>query len=110
MTEAKEMTQVGAQAVFRTLPIATTPKVLFQLERRERVVVLLLDGRRTLQDVSGLIHRSEVEVARTVVRLLQNRYIEYLGTKDILSSKEREKILQELTNFHLISALQEICG
>ena len=78
MTMIEEVTHVGVKAVFRALPHAITPKVLLQLDRRDRIVLMLLDGRRTLHDVAGLIHRSEVDVARTLVRLLQSGYIEFL--------------------------------
>ena len=41
------------------------------------MVFLLLDGKRTLQDVARLVHRSEVDVARILVRLLKQHCIEY---------------------------------
>ncbi len=70
--------QLGVTSIFRALPCATTPLVLSRLERRERVVLLLLNGRRTLHDVVMLVHHSEVDVARTLVRLLKQGYIEYI--------------------------------
>jgi hypothetical protein len=63
-------------AIFRALPSATTPIILSRLERRERIVLLLLNGKRTLRDVAMLVHHSEVDVARTLVRLLKHKYIE----------------------------------
>lgn len=69
---------MGVTSIFRALPCATTPVVLSRMERRERVVLLLLNGKRTLRDVAGLIHYNEVDVARTLVRLLKQRYIEYI--------------------------------
>lgn len=68
---------LSACTVFQALPIATTPRVLNQMERRERVVFLLLNGKRTLRDVARLIHRSELDVARILVHLLKQNYIEY---------------------------------
>ena len=68
----------GVTSIFRALPCATTPVILSRMERRERVVLLLLNGKRTLRDVALLIHHSEVDVARTLVRLLKQRYIEYI--------------------------------
>lgn len=72
---------MGVTSVFRALPCATTPGVLGGMERRERVVLLLLNGKRTLHDVVMLVHHSEVDVARTLVRLLKLGYIEYVGAE-----------------------------
>jgi hypothetical protein len=69
---------LGVTSIFRALPCATTPLVLSRMERRERVVLLLLNGKRTLHDVVVLVHQSEVDVARTLVRLLKLGYIEYM--------------------------------
>lgn len=70
---------IGVTAIFRALPCATAPIILSRMERRERVVLLLLNGKRTLHDVAMLVHHSETDVARTLVRLLNQRYIEYIG-------------------------------
>src|SRR5258708_16461778 len=69
----------GTAAVFRTLPNVTTPAVLLRLERRDRIVLLLLDGKRTLQDVARLVHRSELDIAQVLARMLKRGYIEYVG-------------------------------
>jgi hypothetical protein len=78
--DVERMAKQGVHAVFRAQPIATTPDILSQMERRERIVLLLLDGKRTLQDVAKLVHRSELEIAWTLVRLLERGYIEFLET------------------------------
>lgn len=70
--------QMGITSIFRSLPHATTPIILSRLERRERIVLLLLNGKRSLRDVAILVHHSEVDVARTLVRLLKQGYIEYI--------------------------------
>ena len=70
---------MGVTSIFRALPSATAPDVLSRMDRRERVVLLLLNGKRTLHDVAILVHRREVDVARTVVRLLKQRYVEHIG-------------------------------
>jgi hypothetical protein len=75
--------QPGIYAVFRALPTATIQSVMAQLERRERVIFLLLDGRRTLQNVAQLVHRDELDVAHILVRLYKQGYIEYLGAKNV---------------------------
>jgi hypothetical protein len=76
----EKMGQNAVYAVFRALPQATRQYVIYQMERRERVVFLLLDGRRTLRDVARLVHRSELDVARILVSLLKQGYIEYIGS------------------------------
>jgi hypothetical protein len=73
------MAQLGSRAVFQSRPVATLPHILMYLERRDRAILLLLDGRRTLGDVARLTRRSELEVAQTLVRLLKRGYIEFLG-------------------------------
>ena len=47
-----------------------------QLPRRERWVILLLDGRRTVAQVARLTQRSELDVASTLARFLHWGYIE----------------------------------
>jgi len=47
-----------------------------QLPRKERWVLLLLDGRRSVAQVARLTQRSELDVASTLARFLQLRYIE----------------------------------
>lgn len=73
---AEIMGPAGINAVFYTLPFARAPMVISQMERRDRIVFLLLDGKRTLRDVARLIHRSELDVARIVVRLWKFHFIE----------------------------------
>ncbi len=73
---AEIMGPAGVNAVFYTLPFARAPMVISQMERRDRIVFLLLDGKRTLRDVARLIHRSELDVARIVVRLWKWHFIE----------------------------------
>jgi hypothetical protein len=72
---AREMAQQGVNAVFRALAWATEPHVMSQMERRDRVVFLLLDGRRSISDIAHLIHRNELDIARTIVRLLKSGHI-----------------------------------
>lgn len=77
----EEMARLGNRAVFSARKIAMSPYVLSQVERRDRAVLLLLDGKRTLQDVARLIHRSEIEVAYVLIRLLNRGFIEFLGAQ-----------------------------
>jgi hypothetical protein len=77
---AREMAQQGVNAVFKALPWATDQRVISQIERRDRVVFLLLDGRRSIHHIAHLVHRNELDIARTIVRLLKSGYIEPVGT------------------------------
>ncbi|HEY4385493.1 MAG TPA: hypothetical protein VGN34_13625 [Ktedonobacteraceae bacterium] len=77
--QTEEMAQLGIYAKFRAKISTISQAQLSQMERRDRVVLLLLDGRRTLFDVSRLTHRGEPDIARTLVRLLASGYVEFVG-------------------------------
>ena len=66
----------GASAVFRTISSQSTTVLARQLPRRERWILLLLNGRRTIADLARLTRRSEFDVASTLASLLQRGYIE----------------------------------
>ncbi len=72
----EEAIHQGVHAVFRALPGAVTRQVTNEIERQDRVVFMLLDGKRTVHHIAQLIHRSELDVARTVARLLKGGYVE----------------------------------
>ena len=67
----EQMAQRGIHAIFKARPTAITQDMLGQMERRDRVVLILLDGRRTIEDVARLTHRDEREIAHILVRFLQ---------------------------------------
>jgi hypothetical protein len=74
-----ELAHPGAAAIFRALPFASAKRIMMnQMQRRERLVYILLDGRRSVMDVARLLHLSEIQVAQTMVYLLKYGYIEYL--------------------------------
>jgi hypothetical protein len=73
-----ELAHPGIHAVFQARPAAATAPALSHLERRARMVFMLLDGKRTVQDVARLTNHTESEVARILVRLLKSGYIEYV--------------------------------
>jgi hypothetical protein len=77
--QTEEMAQLGIHAKFRAKIGTISQAQLSQMERRDRVVLLLLDGRRTLLAVSRLTHRGEPDIARTLVRLLASGYVEFVG-------------------------------
>jgi hypothetical protein len=73
-----ELAHPGAGAIFRALPFASTARFMNQMPRRERLVFMLLDGRRAVVQVARLLHMTEVHVARVMVQLLKCGYIEYV--------------------------------
>ncbi len=72
---AKE-TPFGAATVFRVVAEIDVTQLVGRLPRRERWVLLLVDGKRTLTELAHLTHRSELDVGSTLARLLQWGYIE----------------------------------
>ena len=66
----------GAATIFRVVSGTPTLTLARQLPRRERWLLLLLDGRRSVAQLAQLTRRSEFEVASTLAQLLQWRYIE----------------------------------
>lgn len=67
---------IDAKIVYRVLPAVAVRQIIHRLDRRERLVFLLLDGKRSVCEVSNLIHRSEKEVARVLARFLALGLIE----------------------------------
>lgn len=61
---------------FRVAPGFQATALASQLPRRERWILLLLDGKRSLAEVARLTQRNELDVASTLARLLQWGYIE----------------------------------
>ncbi|HYK83802.1 MAG TPA: DUF4388 domain-containing protein [Ktedonobacteraceae bacterium] len=70
--------QPRMNAIFRALPLASMPRIINQMDRKDRVVFLLLDGKRTLGTIKRMVHRSELDIAHSLVRLLKQGYIEYI--------------------------------
>jgi len=68
----------GMDAIFRALPMAKQSSIINQLDRKDRLVFLLLDGRRTLYTIKHLVNRSDADVVQTLVHLLKQGYIEYI--------------------------------
>jgi Domain of unknown function (DUF4388) len=76
--DALDAAPPGRNAVFRARLSKATPSTMKRLERRERIVFALLDGQRSVQHIARLTHLAEVVVARILVQLLQQGYIEYI--------------------------------
>jgi hypothetical protein len=66
----------GASAVFQVVSGIPTTTLASHLPRRERWVLLLVDGRRSVADLAHLTQRSQLDVAHTLARFLQWGYIE----------------------------------
>ncbi len=77
----------GASAVFHVVSDTMATTRASQLPRRDRWVLLLLDGKRSLADVARLTQRSELDVAYTLVRLLQWGYIEPVHAGDLRTDR-----------------------
>jgi len=78
IANSEEIARRGVFAVFRTRAIVTAHFLLGCIERRDRAILLLLDGKRTLRDVARLTRRNELELAHVLVRLLKRGYIDFL--------------------------------
>ena len=66
----------GASAVFRMAPGTLATSLAGQLPRRERWVLLLIDGRRSVADLARLTRRGELDISSTLARFLRSGYIE----------------------------------
>ncbi len=71
----------GASAVFRVVSAMPTTTLASQLPRRERWILLLIDGRRSVADLARLTQRSQLDVALALARFLQWGYIEPVPTE-----------------------------
>ena len=70
----------GASTVFRVVANVQASALASQLPRRDRWVLLLLDGRRSVADLARLTQRTELDVASTLASFLQWGYIEPIHT------------------------------
>jgi len=66
----------NASPVFRVVASLQASTLASQLPRRERWVLLLLDGRRSVAHLARLTQRSELDVTSTLAKFLQWGYIE----------------------------------
>ncbi len=77
MTEYRAQERVlEATLVFKVVSTIPAKTLAGQLPRRERWILLLLDGKRSIADLAHLTQRSELDVAYTLARFLQSGYIE----------------------------------
>ena len=77
MTEFRAQERVlDSTLVFRVVSTIPARTLAGQLPRRERWILLLLDGKRSIADLAHLTQRSEPDVAATLTTFLQQGYIE----------------------------------
>lgn len=77
MTEFRTQERTfGISAVFRLVFGTPTMTLASQLPRRDRWILLLLDGGRSVRDLARLTQRGELDVACTLARFIQWGYIE----------------------------------
>lgn len=68
----------GRTAIFKARAMTATAQAIRHMERRERIIFILLDGRRTVQDIARLTHQPEAEVEQTLVHLAKTGYAQYI--------------------------------
>lgn len=73
-----EETLPGRNAIFKARSMVATARIIERMERRERIIFILLDGRRTILDIARLIHQPESEVEHILVHLTQRGYTQYI--------------------------------
>ena len=77
MTELRVQERAfDATLVFRVVSTTSTNTLAGQLSRRERWILLLLNGKHCIADLAHLTQRSERDVAYALTRFLQQGYIE----------------------------------
>jgi hypothetical protein len=72
---------LSASTIFRVVSGTPTVSLASKLPRRERWLLLLVDGRRSITYLAHLTRRSEFDVASTLARFLQWGYIEPIATE-----------------------------
>jgi hypothetical protein len=79
MTEFRAQERAfDATLIFQVVLTIPTKTLASQLPRRERWILLLLDGKRCIADLADLTQRSELDVAYKLARFLQSGSIEPL--------------------------------
>lgn len=70
--------QPGKLAIFKARVTVTSTQVMQDMGRRERIVFVLLDGRRTIEHIANLLHQSENEVGQVLRKLTKMGFAEYI--------------------------------
>lgn len=69
----------GRQAIYQTRVTITSTGSMQKMERRARLVFVLLDGKRTVQHIAKLLHLAESEVGQILLKLTRLGFVEYIG-------------------------------
>jgi transposase-like protein len=77
----------GASAVFQVVSGIPTTTLASHLPRRQRWILLLVDGKRSVADLARLTQRSELDVASMLARFLQWGYIEPVNAVEYTTSQ-----------------------
>ncbi len=77
-----------ATTVFRVAAGQPATTLASQLPLRERWVLLLLDGRRSITDLARLTRRTELDIASTLASFLHVGYIEPVSVEQFSTTKE----------------------
>jgi hypothetical protein len=64
------------QIIFRARRTTSSGEPVQLAERRERIIFMMLNGKRTIQEIARLIHYSEAEVERILIQLTKRGYTE----------------------------------
>ncbi len=74
----KEELKPGPLAIFKARAMVMTTRIIQLMERRERVIFILLDGERTIRHIARLTHHTEFEVEQILLQLMKKGYAEYI--------------------------------
>lgn len=76
----------GHMAVFKAASHITLAKSLRLMERRDRIIFILLDGKRNVQDIARLTHYTETEVELVLAYLAKHSYVERVVEQSVTST------------------------
>jgi hypothetical protein len=69
----------GRMAIFIACPTVSTAQAIQQMGRHARIAFILLDGRRTIQDIARLTHQTESDVEQIMINLMQHGYTQLVN-------------------------------
>jgi uncharacterized protein DUF4388 len=69
----------GRMAIFIACSTVPTAQAIQQMGRHARIAFILLDGRRTIQDIARLTHQTESSVEQIMINLMQHGYTQLVS-------------------------------
>lgn len=69
----------GRMAIFKACSTVSTAQAIQQMGRHARIAFILLDGRRTIQDIARLTHQTEYDVEQIMINLTQRGYTQMIN-------------------------------